>query len=76
MTRITHRQNNTSNANPNKAIVTACSIGQQELRREADEERYEFLLAGAKWVSQAVRRLVETGCRKLVKTRPSHAAQN
>ncbi len=58
MTRITNTTFEHAQANVGHASVTACSQGQQELRRSADHERYELFLACAKWVKESVRRFV------------------
>ena len=57
MTRIAKTTFERPQANENHASVTACSEGQQELRRSADEERYELFLACAKCVKVSICRL-------------------
>ncbi|MCZ6605262.1 MAG: hypothetical protein O7A03_08975, partial [Alphaproteobacteria bacterium] len=75
MTRIAIRQNYADRAKADQDCVTVCSAGQQELRRTADEERYEFILAGIQWTGEATRRLVQTWRRRLIATSPSHIAR-
>ena len=71
MTRIAIRQNYADLAKTHQDSVTVCSAGQQALRRTADEERYEFILAGVQWTGEATCRLVEAWRRRLIATRPS-----